>query len=66
MAKQRINWTLTGSAPAGVRRLGRDDFTVVFQPIVELSTGRAIAHEALVRCKDVEYPTPVDLFEAAA
>jgi EAL domain-containing protein (putative c-di-GMP-specific phosphodiesterase class I) len=35
---------------------------VVFQPIVDLATGRLFAYEALVRCRDA---TPPELFEKA-
>jgi EAL domain-containing protein (putative c-di-GMP-specific phosphodiesterase class I) len=67
VAKRKLTWTLTeGAAQRGVRRLRQEDFGVVFQPIVEIATGRAFAQEALVRCRNLEYPTPPELFEAAA
>lgn len=38
---------------------------VVFQPIVEMSEGRLYGYEALVRCADPRYPTPLSLLEKA-
>jgi EAL domain-containing protein (putative c-di-GMP-specific phosphodiesterase class I) len=66
VAKGKLTWTWTGEAARGVRRLVREDLGVVFQPIVEIATGRLFAHEALVRCRSPDYPTPQTLFEAAA
>jgi EAL domain-containing protein (putative c-di-GMP-specific phosphodiesterase class I) len=66
VAKKRLNWTLTEGLPEqGVRRLAQDELLVVFQPIIEISTGQCFAQEALVRCKNPEYPTPFVLFSAA-
>ncbi len=70
MARCKLKWTLSGdelpgSADDGVRGLTREQLGVVFQPIVEVSTGRVFAFEALVRCKDARYPNPPALFEAA-
>lgn len=42
-----------------------EDLNVVFQPIVELATGRIFAHEALARCKVEAFRSPVALFEQA-
>ena len=42
-----------------------DDLRVVFQPIVELATGRPFACEALVRCRMPEFQPPPRLFEHA-
>jgi EAL domain-containing protein (putative c-di-GMP-specific phosphodiesterase class I) len=65
-AKSKLSWTLTEGIPAvGVRGLTREQIGVVFQPIVEVATGQAMAVEALVRCKDPQYPNPPALFEAA-
>ena len=50
----------------GVRRLTADDLFVVFQPIVDVATGRTFAQEALVRCRHRDYPNPPVLFEHAA
>jgi EAL domain-containing protein (putative c-di-GMP-specific phosphodiesterase class I) len=44
----------------------RDDLRVVFQPIVDLSTGEAFAYEALVRCRVPRYSSPPVLFERAS
>jgi EAL domain-containing protein (putative c-di-GMP-specific phosphodiesterase class I) len=41
------------------------DLSVVFQPIVNLSTGELFAHEALVRCSAPEFKNPIELFERA-
>jgi EAL domain-containing protein (putative c-di-GMP-specific phosphodiesterase class I) len=67
MRKNKLTWTATNGAgeEAGVRRLTREQITVVFQPIVDIVSGRAFAFEALTRCKHPDYPSPVDLFEAA-
>ncbi|HEX3594139.1 MAG TPA: EAL domain-containing protein [Polyangiaceae bacterium] len=70
-------WTLSAqdSAPPtppptengpSVRGLTRDDLDVVFQPIVDLSTRRIFAYEALTRCKWPEYTNPAVLFSHAA
>lgn len=50
---------------SGVRRLTRDHLGVVFQPIVDLASGRAFAFEALARCTHPDYPSPLVLFDAA-
>jgi EAL domain-containing protein (putative c-di-GMP-specific phosphodiesterase class I) len=66
-----MTWTLAGHTDAsgqafgGVRSLTRDDIGVVFQPIVEVATGRLFAQEALVRCRRPEYAAPPKLFEEA-
>lgn len=52
-------------APVGVRRIMASDLRVVFQPIVDIATGKAFAQEALVRCKLPEYASPPVLFEHA-
>ncbi len=41
------------------------DLNVVFQPIVELATGRVFAHEALARCKVDAFRSPITMFEQA-
>jgi EAL domain-containing protein (putative c-di-GMP-specific phosphodiesterase class I) len=67
--ERRIHWTAagTGESPLlkGVRALTVADIGVVFQPIVDVKTGKAFAHEALVRCKRPEYTAPPVLFDAA-
>jgi EAL domain-containing protein (putative c-di-GMP-specific phosphodiesterase class I) len=67
-SKHKLIWTLAKSTDGpeqGVRRLGLADLGVAFQPIVDIATGRVFAHEALVRPKSPEYPSPPALFEAA-
>ena len=59
-------WTVDKlAAPEGIHRFHRLGSAVVFQPIVDLATGRAFAHEALVRCKLPEFSSPPVLFEHA-
>ena len=70
MTRETLNWTTTGmpavTAPRkGVQGLSAADIDVVFQPIVEVATGKAFAHEALVRCSRPEYASPPVLFERA-
>ena len=52
---------------AAIRRLTRrEDLTVVFQPIVDLQTGKLFAHEALVRCNHPNRRrSPPELFDEA-
>src|SRR5450432_1789362 len=50
---------------ASVRDLTIGDLDVVFQPIVDLSTGVGFAFEALTRCKWPEFKNPMKLFEQA-
>lgn len=64
----KVAWTQsnTRDVPSdSVRALGPDKLHVVFQPIVDVATGKVFAHEALVRCKDPRFPSPPALFEAA-
>jgi len=48
-----------------VADLTTSDLDVVFQPIVDLSTGVTFAYEALTRCKWPEFKNPMKLFEHA-
>src|SRR5260221_12514085 len=48
-----------------VRDIATSDLDVVFQPIVDLSTGLSFALEALTRCKWPEFKNPVKLFAQA-
>jgi EAL domain-containing protein (putative c-di-GMP-specific phosphodiesterase class I) len=48
-----------------VRSLTEDDLTVVFQPIIDMSTRCIFAHEVLVRCTVEEFASPTTLFERA-
>ena len=48
------------------RLISADDLSVVFQPILRLSTMKVFAYEALVRCRVEAYRNPMVLFERAA
>lgn len=64
----RLHWTMTGQTAHpidGVRALRELDIEVAFQPIVELATGRTLAHEALTRCRHEQFRSPAVLFECA-
>jgi EAL domain-containing protein (putative c-di-GMP-specific phosphodiesterase class I) len=68
VAKNKLSWTMNDEVPEeahGVRRLTAADIGVVFQPIVDMVTGRTFAHEALARPKRPEYPNPMVLFQEA-
>jgi EAL domain-containing protein (putative c-di-GMP-specific phosphodiesterase class I) len=65
---KKLSWTMNDEMPDdahGVRALTTADLGVVFQPIVDMVTGRTFAHEALARPKKPEYPNPMVLFQAA-
>lgn len=47
------------------RLVSIDELSVVFQPIVDLSSGSLFAYEALVRCRRPELASPPVLFERA-
>jgi EAL domain-containing protein (putative c-di-GMP-specific phosphodiesterase class I) len=75
VAVRRNRWTLPefGAAPPSAevpdrttRSLRPPDLSVVFQPIVALSSGQTFAAEALVRCHWPEYADPTELFRHAA
>ncbi|MEI9941392.1 MAG: EAL domain-containing protein [Pseudomonadota bacterium] len=53
------------SVASSVRDIAVCDLDVVFQPIVDLSTGVSFALEALTRCKWPEFKNPMTLFERA-
>src|SRR6478735_12830121 len=50
---------------SSVRDIAVCDLDVVFQPIVDLSSGASFAFEALTRCKWPEFKNPMKLFERA-
>ena len=50
---------------SSVRDITTSDLDVVFQPILDLSTGATFAQEALTRCKWPEFKNPMKLFEQA-
>jgi EAL domain-containing protein (putative c-di-GMP-specific phosphodiesterase class I) len=56
---------LAPDQPKPIRGIDASDLNVVFQPIVEIATGRLFAQEALVRCKIPMFESPVALFERA-
>ena len=65
-----MNWTFTGQAVGGegareVRSLTTADLDVLFQPIVDIRTGKLLAHEALTRCRVPEFAVTPVLFEKA-
>lgn len=65
----RIRWTDPSPKPpngASVRDLREADLGVVFQPILSLSDGSTIAHEALARCYLNSFESPTKLFSQAA
>ena len=63
------SFTSDANQPASLSALqmlvGRDDLSVVFQPIIDLGTGKVYAHEALVRCHSTPPRSPPQLFEEA-
>lgn len=69
--QRRFRWTFSGTNQAAregdsvIRRLTETDLYVVFQPIVEIATGRVFAAEALARCRRPGLENPVALFTAA-
>jgi EAL domain-containing protein (putative c-di-GMP-specific phosphodiesterase class I) len=68
VSKNKLSWTMNSEVSDqghGVRRLTTSDLGVVFQPIVDMATGRTLAHEALCRPKRPEYPNPMVLFQEA-
>lgn len=74
LEKKRINWTITAEAARQVRvqhgnrstlDLSVQDIDVVFQPLVDLRTGRMQAVEALARCQWEEFKRPEVLIARA-
>jgi EAL domain-containing protein (putative c-di-GMP-specific phosphodiesterase class I) len=70
MAHDRLNWTFNGEpgqagASGAIRALTIDDINMVFQPIVDVTTGALFAHEALVRCKLPQFSSAAILLAAA-
>jgi EAL domain-containing protein (putative c-di-GMP-specific phosphodiesterase class I) len=57
--------SLAPDQPKPIRGIEAEDIDVVFQPIVDMTTGRLFAQEALVRCKIPVFESPVALFERA-
>jgi EAL domain-containing protein (putative c-di-GMP-specific phosphodiesterase class I) len=69
-------WTLSGGEISPVRGEAKgevktvremtvEELPTVFQPIVDLETGRTLAYEALVRPTVSDYASPIALFEHA-
>jgi EAL domain-containing protein (putative c-di-GMP-specific phosphodiesterase class I) len=70
MPHDRLNWTFNGEpgqagASGAIRALTIDDINMVFQPIVDVTTGALFAHEALVRCKLPQFSSAAILLAAA-
>ncbi len=71
MKRRRPNmWTMgDGDLPSAgalsVRNLTAAQLPTAFQPIVALSDGRLFAYEALVRCTEPAFASPLSLFEHA-
>lgn len=63
----KLRWTDPGPTGVGnsVRKLREADLGAVFQPILSLSDGSTFAHEALARCHESAFPSPIDLFAQA-
>ncbi|OQB09964.1 MAG: Phytochrome-like protein cph2 [Deltaproteobacteria bacterium ADurb.Bin207] len=73
--KNQANWTLSEEELEKLRKERGDhsthdltvqDLDVVFQPLVDLTTGQLYAVEALVRCRWEEYRNPEIFIETAA
>jgi EAL domain-containing protein (putative c-di-GMP-specific phosphodiesterase class I) len=73
VARKRQEWTFDGRGERvsadtfqlSTRQLSVADMNVVFQPIVDVSTGEQHAVEALARCKRGVFSDPVVLFKQA-
>ncbi len=72
LSRRRHFWTLSEgnqpqpeSDPHAVRSLAIDEMSVLFQPIVDLTTGRTWAVEGLARCTRPHFKDPQALFRAA-
>lgn len=63
MSKPKLTWT--SDSLTGVREILREDIRVVYQPIVDTSTGALFAHEVLVRCRRPSLASPLALFARA-
>jgi EAL domain-containing protein (putative c-di-GMP-specific phosphodiesterase class I) len=63
-SRSRSSASLPAESP--LRGLSPDDFDVVFQPIVDLSTRRIFSYEALARCRTPALKDPAVLFERAS
>lgn len=70
-SRRRQHWTHSGEVPSlstgdrSVRGITAADIDVVFQPIVDLATGKPFASEALVRSRWPEFKSPLHLFAVA-
>ncbi len=65
-AEERRAGVATSESKLALEKLIQtSDLSVVFQPIVRLSTDAVYAYEALVRCAVPEYKNPMRLFEHA-
>lgn len=64
--KRRMGDPMNDSQVAIEALIVAEDLSVVFQPIIRLSTGEVFAYEALTRCAVRPYRNPTALFERAA
>ena len=73
MSNPNLRWTHSdvslpdSEAPSAssVRSLRSEELDVVFQPVVDLRSGKAMGEEALVRCRRPAWQDPLRLFEEA-
>lgn len=72
LSRRRHFWTLSEGNPPpehedphAIRSLTADEMAVLFQPIVDLASGRVWAVEALARCTRPHFRDPQALFRAA-
>ncbi len=64
-AREKQQFRQRDSQVAVQKLVAPEDLSVVFQPIINMRTGREFAYEALVRCSVPELRVPTVLFERA-
>ncbi len=61
-----FGWLKRSVAASAIEKvLAARDYTVVFQPLVDLQTGEVFAYEALLRSKSPHFAGPVEMLDAA-